>query len=165
MQSCCIRNCSRTKTESKLLSAPGQMIEREGEKRQEQLFIASFKALYRCPGSIHPLLPVSKERECLRMWVAPAVSRGSHYGPQIIFELSEEFWQYFSGWRIPWERSLFFLFFKETHGQEGTGSQTLDHLPFPLDFCHTSHDTRSMASTIAEASSLGKTLLPKTDWS
>lgn len=67
------------------------MIEREGEKRQEQLFIASFKALYHCPSSIHPLLPVSKERECLRTWVAPAVSRGSPYGPQIIFELSEEF--------------------------------------------------------------------------
>lgn len=88
----------RTKTEPKFLSAPGQMIEGEGEERQEQLSIISFKVQYHCPGSIHPFPPASKEREafvkmplpflaaaCVWMWVAPAVSRGAPYGPQTIF--------------------------------------------------------------------------------
>lgn len=85
---CCIKNCSRTKTEPKIRSAPGKMIEGEGEERQEQLSIASFQAQWcSVDGSIHPFPPASEEGEafvkmllpcpaaaCLLMWVAPALA-------------------------------------------------------------------------------------------
>lgn len=57
--------------EPKLLGAPGQMIEGEGEERQEQLSITSFKVPYHCSGSIHPFLPASKERETFGKTLLP----------------------------------------------------------------------------------------------
>ena len=68
------------------------------KKRQELLSTASYEALYHCPESTHPSSPASKEREasvkallsflaaaCLWLWVAPAMRRGTPYGPQTIF--------------------------------------------------------------------------------
>lgn len=57
----------------------------------------------------------------------------------------------------------FFFFFRERHSLEGIASQSHGHLPFPIDFCYIFYDPRSVASNIAEVSSLRKTLLLRID--
>lgn len=44
-----------------------------------------------------------------------------------------------------------------------TGSESLDHLAFTLDFCRTSQDTNCTAATTSEVSRLRKSLLSETD--
>lgn len=103
---------------------------------------------------------------CLWMWYLLQWVRELLIALRLIFSSVRNFNSIF-GRKNPRDRSLFFFFFcsKETHSQEGLGSQTHGHLPFPLDFCHIFYYTRCVASNIAEVSSLRKTSLLRIDWS
>lgn len=61
MQSCCIRNCSRTKTEPKLFRALEKMT--EGEDRNNYPLLPIKRLITAL--TLHPFFPTSKEREAL----------------------------------------------------------------------------------------------------